>query len=89
MVTSKSRLVWLLAGISLVLAVSTGTGDSEALSGCSRGQAFATQLRLWQSDHDTETKLGPHEKEVSIGKGGIGEVYRAKDTRLERTVKQD
>jgi Tol biopolymer transport system component len=32
------------------------------------------------------TKLGPYEIEAAIGAGGMGEVYRAKDTRLEREV---
>ncbi len=32
------------------------------------------------------TKLGPHEILAPIGAGGMGEVYRAQDTRLERTV---
>src|SRR3972149_1027548 len=32
------------------------------------------------------TKLGPYEIVAAIGAGGMGEVYRAKDTRLERTV---
>src|SRR5262245_41347059 len=32
------------------------------------------------------TKLGPYEILSLIGVGGMGEVYRAKDTRLERTV---
>jgi len=31
-------------------------------------------------------KLGPYEIVSSLGAGGMGEVYRAKDTRLERTV---
>lgn len=31
-------------------------------------------------------KLGPYEIVEQIGAGGMGEVYRAKDTRLERTV---
>src|SRR5579859_3769107 len=32
------------------------------------------------------TKLGPYEIQSPLGTGGMGEVYRAKDTRLERTV---
>jgi eukaryotic-like serine/threonine-protein kinase len=32
------------------------------------------------------TKLGPYEILVPIGAGGMGEVYRARDTRLDRTV---
>ena len=32
------------------------------------------------------TRLGPYEILAAIGAGGMGEVYRARDTRLERTV---
>jgi serine/threonine protein kinase len=32
------------------------------------------------------TKLGPHEIVAAIGAGGMGEVYRAQDPRLDRTV---
>src|SRR5262245_47426718 len=32
------------------------------------------------------TKLGPHEIIAPIGAGGMGEVYRARDTRLDRIV---
>src|SRR5213076_904158 len=31
-------------------------------------------------------RLGPYEVEAPIGAGGMGEVYRARDTRLERSV---
>jgi len=34
----------------------------------------------------TGTRLGPYEIVAPIGAGGMGEVYKAKDTRLERTV---
>src|SRR5437868_10382334 len=32
------------------------------------------------------TKLGPYEIQSALGAGGMGEVYRARDTRLDRTI---
>src|SRR4051794_38207127 len=32
------------------------------------------------------TRLGPYELQSAIGAGGMGEVYKARDTRLDRTV---
>src|SRR6516165_4242041 len=32
------------------------------------------------------TRLGPYEIVAPVGAGGMGEVYKAKDTRLDRTV---
>src|SRR5215216_1265189 len=35
---------------------------------------------------ETGTRLGPYEIVSAIAAGGMGEVYRARDTRLDRTV---
>ena len=31
-------------------------------------------------------KLGPYEITAPVGQGGMGEVYQARDTRIDRTV---
>ena len=35
------------------------------------------------------TRLGPYEIVEPLGKGGMGEVYRARDVRLNRSVAMD
>ena len=36
--------------------------------------------------HSAGDQLGPYEILAPLGAGGMGEVYKARDTRLERTV---
>ena len=35
---------------------------------------------------DVGSRLGPYEVIAKIGEGGMGEVYRARDTKLDRDV---
>ena len=46
-------------------------------------ELFAGDLGGWRLEGQ---RLGPYEVESRIGAGGMGEVYRARDTRLGRTV---
>jgi eukaryotic-like serine/threonine-protein kinase len=47
-----------------------------------------SQLDFWGEEMTlaSGTKLGPYEITGAIGAGGMGEVYRAKDTRLDRVI---
>src|SRR2546430_1608681 len=49
---------------------------------------LAAGLIAQEPEHSirTGTRLGPYEIVSSLGKGGMGEVYRARDTKLRREV---
>src|SRR6202521_5745629 len=48
--------------------------------------SFSRGIILPQMGLATGTRLGPHEILSAIGAGGMGEVYKARDTRLNRIV---
>ena len=53
----------------------------EPLAGSLLESSAAVSMQL-----DPGTRLGTYEIAAPIGKGGMGEVYRARDTKLERDV---
>jgi hypothetical protein len=67
---------------------SVGNDEGENLGGNvteilqhGRGKIVQTSMPL-----SAGTRLGPYEILAAIGAGGIGEVYRARDTKLERSI---
>ena len=51
-----------------------------------KGDSFLDQSRASTQCLKSGTKLGPYEILALLGAGGMGEVYRAKDSRLNRVV---
>ena len=49
-------------------------------------QFFRDKLNQTSMPLSPGDKLGPYEILSAIGAGGMGEVYKARDTRLDRTV---
>jgi serine/threonine protein kinase len=71
-----------------VLADTTAAGERPqpemcAAVGAESGLRFARPLNM---AIDTGARVGPYEIVSAIGAGGMGEVYRARDARLQRDV---
>jgi serine/threonine protein kinase len=57
-----------------------------AMPGLKPAERYNPTLALMVMNSLVGTRLGPYEIIASIGAGGMGEVYRARDTRLGRDV---
>src|SRR6478735_607529 len=71
-----TALILVLGGISAYPEFSVGLCGR-------RGWGYNWPPRMALS---SGTKLGPYEIQSPLGAGGMGEVYRARDTRLDRMV---
>src|SRR6185437_16791276 len=79
----------LSAGRAALIARSRGKGLARPLRwGYYRAKSAGSDAcpLLWFSMLDPGSKVGPYEVVSLLGAGGMGEVYRARDSRLERLV---
>src|SRR5262245_37903565 len=77
------------AGVVSHVGPRTGSNRSGMMFTVRRGSLFrplGSDATLSNSTLSLGSRLGPYEILGPLGAGGMGEVYRARDTRLERTV---
>ena len=56
------------------------------MSTSARTDRTLPSLIVVQNWHEELKRLGPYEVTAQIGVGGMGEVYRARDTKLDRDI---
>ena len=66
------------------LGESTATEENSCYRSTAKGVSWTQRTNFVSLSPGT--RLGPYEVQSSIGAGGMGEVYRARDTRLNRDV---
>jgi predicted Ser/Thr protein kinase len=60
--------------------------EVESLLACDRQEASALDAPAWKRHVTVGDRIGPYQILSRIGAGGMGEVWKAADTRLDRTV---
>src|SRR5205809_7638794 len=82
------RIAWghLLVDCIAASAVPCARGERFARGVHRRGESLRKNGGLYNRRIENVTRLGAYEIFGPLGAGGMGEVYRARDTRLDRDV---
>ncbi len=85
---AEERRAYVIAACGADRALSCSVEDLLAAHERARGflESPAPLIELMTRGRLDGTRIGPYELLLRIGAGGMGEVYKARDTRLDRTV---